>query len=194
MGHSSKLKSTFRHVSISSHVFSVTISRSHRKKATLIHTFLSHHRSSSASDLLIFNLPWKKFATLSTLTVYRWFLDIVVVWNSRKLMCGAWTEKVYGIPNAEVGLTRKRIMTTRPPLPPLSRETAIQKVCLAEDGWGSVDLTTCRSRESHGLCRTRVQGNSVPARHRLLERRKIHDWYLGTQKSKAWAHSSSRMI
>jgi hypothetical protein len=25
------------------HVFYVTISRSHRKKATLIHTFLSHH-------------------------------------------------------------------------------------------------------------------------------------------------------
>jgi hypothetical protein len=106
-------------------VFFVTISRSHRKKATLIHTFLSHHRSSSASDLLIFNLPGEKFATLSTLTVYRWFLNIVVVWNSRKLMCGAWTEKVYGIPNAEVGLTRKRIMTTRPPF---SRETAIQKV------------------------------------------------------------------
>jgi len=102
-------------------VFFVTISRSHRKKATLIHTFLSHHRSSSASDLLILNLPGEKFATLSTLTVYRWFLDIVVVWISRKLMCGAWTEKVYGIPNAQVGLARKRIMTTRPPLPPFSR-------------------------------------------------------------------------
>src|SRR4029077_8064072 len=80
-------KSTFRHVSISSHVFFVTISRSQRKKAALIHTFLSHHRSSSASDLLIFDLPGKKFATLSTLTVYRWFLDIFLVWNSRKLMC-----------------------------------------------------------------------------------------------------------
>ena len=111
-------------------MFFVSISRSHRKKATLIHTFLSHHRSSSASDLLIFNLPGEKFATLSTLTVYRWFLNIVVVWNSRKLMCGAWTEKVYGIPNAQVELTRKGIMTTRPPLPPLSRETAIQKVRL----------------------------------------------------------------
>jgi hypothetical protein len=126
-------------VSISSHVFFVSISWSHRKKATLIHTFLSHHRSPSVSDLLIFNLPGEKFATLSTLTVYRWFLDIVVVWNSRKLMCGAWTEKVYGIPNAQVGLTRKGIMTTRPPLPPLSRETAIQKVRLAEDGWDSRD-------------------------------------------------------
>lgn len=126
-------------MSIRSHTFLVTISGSHRKKATLIHTFQSHHRSSSASDLLIFNVPWKKFATLSTLTVYRWFLDIVVVWNSRELLCGAWTEKVYGIPNAEVGLTRKRIMTTRPPLPPFSLETAIQKVRLAEDGWDSRD-------------------------------------------------------
>jgi len=63
----------------------------------------------------------------------------VTPWNSRKLMCGAWTEKVYGIPNAQVELTRKGIMTTRPPLPPLSRETAIQKVRLAEDGWDSRD-------------------------------------------------------
>jgi uncharacterized protein len=28
-------------------------------------------------------------------------------------------------------------MTTRPPLPPFIRETAIQKVRLAEDGWNS---------------------------------------------------------
>ena len=119
-----------------SHVFFDTISRSHHhKKTTLIHTFLSQHRSSSASDLLISIFRGKSL----TLTVYRWFLDVVVVWNSPKLMCGAWTEKVYGIPNAEVGLTRKRIMTTRPPLPPFSRETAIQKVRLAEDGWDSRD-------------------------------------------------------
>ncbi|ANN68178.1 DUF1348 family protein [Bordetella bronchialis] len=30
-------------------------------------------------------------------------------------------------------------MTTRPPLPPFSRESAIQKVRLAEDGWNSRD-------------------------------------------------------
>jgi nuclear transport factor 2 (NTF2) superfamily protein len=30
-------------------------------------------------------------------------------------------------------------MTTRPPLPPFSRETATQKVRLAEDGWNSRD-------------------------------------------------------
>ena len=30
-------------------------------------------------------------------------------------------------------------MTTRPPLPPFTRETAIQKVRLAEDGWNSRD-------------------------------------------------------
>ncbi|MBC8106397.1 MAG: nuclear transport factor 2 family protein [Anaerolineae bacterium] len=30
-------------------------------------------------------------------------------------------------------------MSSRPPLPPFTRETAIQKVCLAEDGWNSRD-------------------------------------------------------
>jgi uncharacterized protein len=30
-------------------------------------------------------------------------------------------------------------MTTRPPLPPFTRESAIQKVRLAEDGWNSRD-------------------------------------------------------
>jgi uncharacterized protein DUF1348 len=30
-------------------------------------------------------------------------------------------------------------MTTRPPLPPFTRETAIQKVRLAEDGWNTRD-------------------------------------------------------
>ena len=30
-------------------------------------------------------------------------------------------------------------MTTRPPLPPFTRETAIQKVRAAEDGWNSRD-------------------------------------------------------
>lgn len=32
-------------------------------------------------------------------------------------------------------------METRPPLPPFSRETAIQKVRLAEDGWNSRDAS-----------------------------------------------------
>ena len=30
-------------------------------------------------------------------------------------------------------------MTNRPPLPPFTRETAIQKVRLAEDGWNTRD-------------------------------------------------------
>ena len=30
-------------------------------------------------------------------------------------------------------------ITTRPPLPPFTRESAIQKVRLAEDGWNSRD-------------------------------------------------------
>jgi nuclear transport factor 2 (NTF2) superfamily protein len=31
------------------------------------------------------------------------------------------------------------MMTTRPPLPPFARETAIQKMRLAEDGWNTRD-------------------------------------------------------
>ena len=34
---------------------------------------------------------------------------------------------------------RDNAMTTRPPLPPFTRDTAIQKVRLAEDGWNSRD-------------------------------------------------------
>jgi nuclear transport factor 2 (NTF2) superfamily protein len=35
--------------------------------------------------------------------------------------------------------TTKGDITTRPPLPPFTRESAIQKVRLAEDGWNSRD-------------------------------------------------------
>jgi nuclear transport factor 2 (NTF2) superfamily protein len=35
--------------------------------------------------------------------------------------------------------TEEKIMNTRPPLPPFSRETAIAKVRLAEDAWNSRD-------------------------------------------------------
>jgi nuclear transport factor 2 (NTF2) superfamily protein len=35
--------------------------------------------------------------------------------------------------------TRKEAVESRPPFPPFSRETAIQKVRLAEDGWNSRD-------------------------------------------------------
>src|SRR5260370_21162095 len=38
----------------------------------------------------------------------------------------------------ECGMKRE-IMATRPPVPPFTRETAIQKVRLAEDGWNSRD-------------------------------------------------------
>ncbi len=34
---------------------------------------------------------------------------------------------------------KREIMATRPPVPPFTRETAIQKVRLAEDGWNSRD-------------------------------------------------------
>lgn len=34
---------------------------------------------------------------------------------------------------------KEKIMSTRPPLPPFTRDTALQKVRLAEDGWNSRD-------------------------------------------------------
>src|SRR4030081_2639083 len=34
---------------------------------------------------------------------------------------------------------KREIMATRPPVPPFTRETAVQKVRLAEDGWNSRD-------------------------------------------------------
>jgi len=34
---------------------------------------------------------------------------------------------------------KEKIMSTRPPLPPFTRDTAIQKVRLAEDSWNSRD-------------------------------------------------------
>ena len=43
-------------------------------------------------------------------------------------------------------------MSTRPPLPPFTRETAIQKVRLAEDGWNSRDpekVSLAYSEDSH---------------------------------------------
>ena len=35
--------------------------------------------------------------------------------------------------------TENQIIETRPPIPPFTRETAIQKVLMAEDGWNSRD-------------------------------------------------------
>jgi uncharacterized protein len=48
-------------------------------------------------------------------------------------------------------------MTTRPPLPPFTRETAIQKVRLAEDGWKTRDaekVALAYSLDSHGRNRS----------------------------------------
>jgi uncharacterized protein len=38
-----------------------------------------------------------------------------------------------------IAATKEHVSSTRPPLPPFTRETAIQKVRLAEDGWNSRD-------------------------------------------------------
>src|ERR1700687_401529 len=39
--------------------------------------------------------------------------------------------------NSQTGVSMPSNPNTRPPLPPFTRETAIQKVRLAEDGWNS---------------------------------------------------------
>ena len=49
---------------------------------------------------------------------------------------------------------------TRPPLPPFSRETAMQKVRMAEDGWNSRDperVTLAYSEDSRWRNRTSFQ-------------------------------------
>src|SRR5262249_48202116 len=40
---------------------------------------------------------------------------------------------------------QRRTMSTRPPLPPFTHETAVRKVRLAEDGWNSRDPEKSRS-------------------------------------------------
>lgn len=48
-------------------------------------------------------------------------------------------------------------METRPPLPPFTRETAIQKLRLAEDGWNSRDATKVATAYTLDTeCRNRV--------------------------------------
>ena len=49
-------------------------------------------------------------------------------------------------------------MTSRPPLPPFSEESAIQKVRLAEDGWNTRD-----PERSHSLIRSIPNGATVPS-------------------------------
>ena len=39
----------------------------------------------------------------------------------------------------EIMATKTETITTRPPLPPFTHESAIQKVRLAEDGWNTRD-------------------------------------------------------
>jgi uncharacterized protein len=73
------------------------------------------------------------------------------------LRCASWyrrgqaeedTEKQDNAPTEEIlmtdqkkaiAATKEHVSSTRPPLPPFTRETAIQKVRLAEDGWNSRD-------------------------------------------------------
>jgi hypothetical protein len=57
----------------------------------------------------------------------------------------------------------------RPPLPPFTRESAIEKVRLAEDGWNSRDPSVCRwptpwtpNGETAPSSPTTAKGQSVP--------------------------------
>lgn len=85
-------------------------------------------------------------------------------------------------------------METRPPLPPFTRETAIQKVRLAEDGWNSRDArrvvlayspdTRWRNRVDFPVGREQAQA--------LLERkwRRELDYRLIKE---LWAHDGNRI-
>lgn len=85
-------------------------------------------------------------------------------------------------------------MQTRPPLPPFTRETAIQKVRLAEDGWNSRDAarvvlayspdTRWRNRVDFPVGREQAQA--------LLERkwRRELDYRLIKE---LWAHDGNRI-
>ena len=57
-------------------------------------------------------------------------------------------------------------MSTRPPLPPFTRESAIEKVRLAEDGWNS------RNHEKVSLAYT-VDTKSVSYTHLTLPTKRI---------------------
>ena len=64
-------------------------------------------------------------------------------------------------------------MDTRPPLPPFTHETAVQKVRLAEDGWNSRDparVALAYSEDPRGRNRAEF-GVGRPAAQALLERK-----------------------
>ena len=69
---------------------------------------------------------------------------ITPISNTATLSLGDLTSRGPVLPIQSKRLKEKKIMatapiTTRPPLPPFTRETAIQKVRLAEDGWNTRD-------------------------------------------------------
>src|ERR1700675_2650611 len=54
-------------------------------------------------------------------------------------MCTSWDVPRKGISERSVAMSTAKATNQRPPLPPFTRETAIEKVRLAEDAWNSRD-------------------------------------------------------
>ena len=85
-------------------------------------------------------------------------------------------------------------MSTRPPLPPFSKETAIQKIRLAEDGWNSRDPekvslaytidSRWRNRAAFPNGRAEIQEFLVQKWIREIEYRLIKE---------LWAHDANRI-
>ncbi|MBD11433.1 MAG: hypothetical protein CMN18_01845, partial [Roseovarius sp.] len=58
--------------------------------------------------------------------------------------------------------------STRPPLPPFTRETAIQKVRMAEDGWNSRNPEKVALAYTHD-CQWRNRAEIFRGRERIIE-------------------------
>ena len=85
-------------------------------------------------------------------------------------------------------------METRPPLPPFTRETAIQKVRLAEDGWNSRDaakVATAYTLDTQWRNRAEFVNNRAEAQA-FLERKwnKEHEYRLIKE---LWAFTGNRI-
>ena len=85
-------------------------------------------------------------------------------------------------------------MTTRPPLPPFTRESAIQKVRLAEDGWNTRDpakVTLAYAIDSRWRNRSEfIKGrNDIVA---FLTRKWPKNWTTGSSKN-LWAFGENQI-
>lgn len=85
-------------------------------------------------------------------------------------------------------------METRPPLPPFTRETAVQKVRLAEDGWNTRDAAKVALAYTHDTkWRNRAEfANSRSEAQAFLDRKwkKELDYRLIKE---LWAHDGNRI-